>query len=67
MIIWCMTIFKIAVDDSQAEEFKKMLRETGYFRFVEEDQIQEYYDYRNSYNRIRKLLNNHKVRNAVNA
>jgi len=67
VIIWRMTILKIAVDDSHAEELKKMLREAGYFRFVEEEQITEYHDYRNSYNRIRKLLDTNKVRNAVKA
>jgi hypothetical protein len=63
-----MTVFKIAIDDNEAEDFKEMLREAGYFRFVEEEFIQEYHDYRNSYNRIRKALdNNSRLRAAIKA
>ena len=60
-----MTIFKVAIEDYQAEELKKILRDAGFFKFAEEEQIQEYHDYRNSHNRIRSLLDTTKARNLV--
>ena len=58
-----MTIFKVAIEDHQAEELKKLLRDAGFFMFAEEEQIQEYHDYRNSHNRICNLLDITKSRN----
>jgi hypothetical protein len=60
-----MTIFKVAIEDYQAEELKKLLRDAGFFKFAEEEQIQEYHDYRNSHNRIRNLLDTTKTRNLL--
>lgn len=60
-----MTIFKIAIEDYQAEELKKLLRDAGFFKFAEEEQIQENHDYRHSYNRIRNLLDSTKTRSAL--
>lgn len=57
-----MTIFKVAIEDYQAEDLKKLLREAGYFRFAEDEQVQEYHDYRNSDNRIRKALDTTRTR-----
>lgn len=60
-----MTIFKVAIEDYQAEELKKLLREAGFFRFAEDEQIQEYHDYRNSNNRIRRALDTTKTRTLL--
>jgi hypothetical protein len=60
-----MTILKVAIEDYQAEELKKILRDAGFFKFAEEEHIQEHHDYRSSHNRIRNLLYTTKSRTAL--